>query len=137
MPKITLTDFVDIVSLSGTQKANKVKEIKRRGDYDHKLDFWRPLREELVQVHSRNHPKKSLPAFPATMVDKKKQANYSAVITGYTKWWGNKSLVWFPPPSTVYTAHGVDVSVKPELGLEINGTRHIVKLYLKAGSGSV
>jgi hypothetical protein len=41
-------------------------------------------------------------------------------------------MSWVEPPSEIYSRHGVEVSVNPELGLEINGRRHLVKIYFKA-----
>ena len=63
--------------------------------------------------------------------DQKKQGNYPSAVNGYKKWWGQKTLGWFSPPHTSYGQHGVEVIVNPELGLDVNGTRHLVKLYFK------
>jgi hypothetical protein len=52
-------------------------------------------------------------------------------VNGYRKWWGRKGLAWFVPPRTAYSQHGIEVIINPELGLDINGTRHLVKLYFK------
>ena len=46
MIKISLTDFVDIASKSGTPKATKVAQVKARPDYEPKFDFYRPIREK-------------------------------------------------------------------------------------------
>ena len=56
----------------------------------------------------------------------------SRSIDGYRKWWGKKILTWFEPPRNMYGHAGVDVAVNPELGLVVDGKRHIIKLYLKA-----
>jgi len=45
---------------------------------------------------------------------------------------GKKALKWFKPSSVIFSRSGVDVSINPELGLEINGDRHLIKLYLKS-----
>lgn len=39
MPRITLTDVVDITSKSGTPKATKVNQIKYRQAYSPQTDF--------------------------------------------------------------------------------------------------
>lgn len=131
MPKITLTDFVDIVSKSGTPKATKVAQVKNRPAYDPKTDFYKKVREAIVDTHQRGASKADLSAALSNLKDTKKQVNYPDVLQGYKKWWGKKTLSWFVPPSGTFTAHGVDVSINPELGLEINGTKHIIKLYFK------
>jgi hypothetical protein len=46
MIRVSLTDFVDIVSKSGTPKATKVAQVKKRGRYEPAVDFYKPLREK-------------------------------------------------------------------------------------------
>ena len=131
MPQISLTDLVDIVSKSGTPKATKVAQVKARPDYEPAFDFYKPLRECIVDTHRDGQDKKALNAFFANLADAKKRANYPTAIHGYKKWWGRKDLAWFDPPRSTYGQHGVEVMINPELGLEVNGTRHVIKLYFK------
>jgi hypothetical protein len=132
MPRITLTDFIDVVTKSGSPKATKVAQLKNRDLYDPATDFYKALREGIVQIHKNSGTKADLPVLLKGITDPKKAANYPAMLTGYRKWWGNKTLKWFAPNGATYTQSGIDVAVNPELGLDINGTRHIIKLFLKA-----
>jgi hypothetical protein len=132
MPQISLTDFVDIVSRSGTPKATKVAEVKNRPPYEPAFDFYKPLRDRIIDIHEKGKSKSDLAAVMAAVTDPKKITAYPDIIAGYRKWWGNKSLAWFDPPSHLFTQHGVDVSVNPELGLVVNANRHLIKLYFKA-----
>ncbi|NLE11487.1 MAG: hypothetical protein GX630_08245 [Actinobacteria bacterium] len=132
MPRISLTDFVDVVSKSGTPKANKVAQIKNRPEYAPAVDFYKPLREFIVDNHKSGLPKFAITSVLASITDPKKLSNYPAVAEGYRKWWGNKVLEWFDPAVGSFAAHGVDVVVNPELGLFVNGTPYVIKLYFKA-----
>ena len=38
---------------------------------------------------------------------------------------------WFKPPSAVWSYGGLNVRVNPELGLQLGGKKHIIKLYFK------
>lgn len=60
-----------------------------------------------------------------------KRQNYSEIINGYIAWWGNKKFIYHHLPKYTYSAHGIDVTINPELCLEFNGTKHIIKLYMK------
>jgi hypothetical protein len=131
MPKISLTDFVDIVSKAGTPKVTKVKEVKNRSEYSPAADFYKKVRECIVDAHQRSLPKAELAKLLAAITDARKLTHYPDVVRAYTKWWGHKNLVWFPPPNAVFSGHNIDVSVNPELGLRINGKPHIIKLYFK------
>jgi hypothetical protein len=132
VPKISLADFVDIVSKSGTPKATKVAQIKNRPKYEPATDFYKPIREFLIDVHKTDQGKFS-PEIPLALItDPKKLTNYPGVISGYLRWWGNKELNWFEPSVATFSAHGVDVAINPELGLIVNGTRYLIKLYFKS-----
>jgi hypothetical protein len=131
MPYLSLTDFVDVVSKAGSPKATKVSQIKNREKYSPATDFYKTLREGIVNIHESDSSKAALKEILGGLTDKKKIANYPSAIDGYKKWWGNKALGWFNPPNAKFSKHGFDISVNPELGLEFNGKRHVVKLYLK------
>jgi hypothetical protein len=132
MPKISLTDFVDIVSSSGVPKATRIRQIKSRGDYQPQFDFYKPLREAIQAMHRSGAPKSDLDKVLALLKDAKKLTNYPAAIKGYKKWIGSDAGVWFEPPKAELARHGVEVSVNPEIGLEKDGARQIIKLYFKA-----
>lgn len=132
MPKISLTDFVDVVSKSGSPKITKVKQIKNRPAYQPATDFYKPFREGLINLHANGKDRTSLDSIVSSLSDLKKVANYPELIDGYKKWWGKKAIGWFDPPRGVYSSAGVDIAVNPELGLVIDGKRVVVKLYNKA-----
>jgi len=41
MPEISLTDFVDFTSASGTSKLSKLKQFKSRPEYEPAFDFYK------------------------------------------------------------------------------------------------
>jgi hypothetical protein len=131
MPIISLTDFVDIVSKAGTPKANKVASVKERPEYEPAFDFYRTLREGIVQIHQSGRPKSDLDRILEKLADPKKIRNYPPLLEGYRKWWGKKSLVWYTPPRASYEHAGIQVNINPELGMSIDNVRHIIKLYFK------
>jgi len=130
--RISLTDFVDIVSKSGSPKATKVAQIKARPDYGPAIDFYKQFRDGVVAIHKASGSKSDVPKILSAVTEKNRLANYPVAIEGYKKWWGKKALKWFKPSSVIFSRSGVDVSINPELGLEINGDRHLIKLYLKS-----
>ena len=132
MPQLSLTDFVDVVSKSGTPKATKVSEVKHRPPYDPAFDFYKALRELIIGTHKSGHPKATLNSAITSISDPKKITAYPAIVAGYSKWWGRKALTWFDPQTSIFSLHGVDIIVNPELGLEINGQKHLIKLYFKS-----
>ena len=132
MPEISLTDFVDFVAKSGTPKLTHVRQIKSRGDYNPAEDFWRLLRTGIVKHHRTNEKdKKKLDAIIKDLTDSKKSGNYPNAIKQYKSFLGRKKIKWFKPPKNTWVFGDLELRVNPELGLVINGQRHIVKLYFK------
>lgn len=132
MPQLSLTDFVDIISRSGTPKAHKVAEVKNRPPYEPAFDFYKAIREHITTTHEKARPKAALATVLDQLRDPKKVKAYPEIVKGYRKWWGKKALRWFPTRSELYSQHGIDIAVNPELGLQIDGKKHLVKLYFKA-----
>jgi len=134
MIQISLTEFVDFVAKSGTPKLTVVRTVKDRHavGYDPKTDFYKPLRDGIVSLHKAGQPKTALDSLTNSLTDQKKITAYPDLVKGYKKFLGNKAVKWFKPPQSQWTFQGLAVSVNPEVGLEINGTRHAIKLYFKA-----
>lgn len=134
MPKLSLTDFVEVVTRSGSAKITKIAQIKHRPTYAPQADFYKAVRECIVEMHEKSLPKSHLSEMLAKLKDAKKITNYPGVAAGYTKWLGKRELVWFKPPHETFSDHGFEVSINPEVGLLIAGVPHIIKLYFKGES---
>jgi hypothetical protein len=132
MPQLSLTEFVDIVYASGILKALKVGQAKNRPPYDPARDFYKRIREDIIVAHQNDQGKTYIDGILPLLTDQKKMTDYPLIVAGYKKWWGKKSLIWFNPPSTSYSNSGVAITVNPELGLDVNGTPHLIKLHFKS-----
>lgn len=130
-PRLSLTEFIDVVTRSGIPKATAIRTIKANDTYSPASDFYKLLREHIVEVHRKGQPKASLRSILPSLTDHKKIANYPVALEGYAKWWGSKTVSWFEPPRATVTRHGVDLSIAPEIGLAFGGVRHVIKLYLR------
>jgi len=133
MPDISLTEFVDFVVASGSPKLTKVREIKRRHrlGYEPAADFWKRLREAIVDMHREGTPPKQLDTVIEEQTDQKKLTAYPKAVQGYRKFAGRKKWQWFDPPRATWSHHNLNIVVNPELGLVVNGKRFILKLYFK------
>lgn len=125
---VSLTTFVDFVCKAGTPKATVVRTCKRRGDYEVKTDFYKRVRDAIVEYHKNSTPIDA--TFPGC--DRKKLPHFTSVLAGHRKWRRHKKLKWFAPPTEVWASGELSVSINPELGLIINNAPHLVKLYFKA-----
>lgn len=130
--ELSLTDFVDFVCKSGSTKLTKVKQIKNREDYSPATDFYKALREGIQDIHRKNGKKKELKTILDRVSDPKKIKNYIESIDGYKKFWGRKEPIWFEPPMKHWIVSELDVRINPELGLEFDGKKYLIKLYFKS-----
>ncbi len=127
---VSLTTFVDFVCKAGTPKATVVRTWKNRDDYSIATDYYKQLRDAIVEFHKSGG---SVASVVANATEKKRD-NYQAIFDGHHKWAGKKKLAWFEPQSTFWNSGSLDVTVNPELGVEIKGVPHLIKLYFKAES---
>ncbi|MCW4469097.1 hypothetical protein OGH69_08990 [Flavobacterium sp. MFBS3-15] len=130
--KISLTDFLDFVNKSGSSKMTKVRQVKNRDDYHPSSDFYKPIRDGIVQNHQEDGGKAKLEEILEFLSDKKKIDNYPTAIKGYQKFWGRKKLKWFEPPFDHWKVGDLDIKINPEVGLLIDGVSYVIKLYFKA-----
>jgi len=135
MIEITLTQFVDFVLKSGSPKLTVVRHVKKQhGEgYSPQTDFYKPIRDALVELHRAGQPLTTLEQVLRGLTDKKKQTAYPVLVRGYKKFAARRALEWFGPPRKAWVVDDLSVSLNPELGLKIGGSPHLVKLYFKDG----
>ena len=131
MIDISLTDFIDYVSKIGTSKFTVVNQIHSRDEYHPAFDFWKPLREGIIDFHKFDKDKSELDNILNELTDKKKINRYPLLIESYKTFIGRKKIEWFDPPFKEWKTNDLRVRLNPELGLDINGNLYIIKLYFK------
>jgi hypothetical protein len=131
MARITLNDFAGIMLTTRlSTKLSKIRKIKNMQDYNPVTDFYKPLREQIIALHKKGLSLNTLSQIGQNLSDTKKLSNYPTIISSYQKWCRKKQLIWFSPPQTALRISGdVDIGINPELGLEIKGIPHLIKLY--------
>jgi len=128
---VSMTTFADFVMKSGTPKATVVKRWKHKPDYSPSTDYYRGLREAIVESHSTNSGFDPIDRAVANS-SQSRSSNYKAMAKSYKRWLGKKKPVWFQPNKRTWSANKIAVNVRPELGLDFSGTEHAIKLYFKA-----
>ncbi len=134
MIEVSMTTFVDFVASSGSSRLTSVRQAKRAyGEpYGPARDFYRPLREAIVAMHEAGAPEQSLDSALDNLTDPRKVAAYRECVTAYQRWCGQKRFVWVGTRSEDWQYGDLVIRVNPELGIRINGTAHVVKLYFKS-----
>ncbi|EYF06924.1 hypothetical protein [Chondromyces apiculatus] len=133
MDKISMTYFVDFVLKAGTPKLTGVREIKERKD-ELFTDFYRQVREAIVAMHRGNKSDRVLDDFLAAQTDERRRRIYPGIIAGYRKLLAGGKVTWFEPTVGTYRIGDLDINVNPELGLNIDGKPHLIKMYFRGES---
>jgi len=129
MERVSLTYFVDFVLKVGTPKLSGVKEFKEHR-YDHLTDFYKPLREAIVDMHEQGKPDRALDDFVLTLTDERKRRIFPGLIEGYRKF-VRPTMKWFTPPHGTLAVGDLEININPELGFEIDGTPYVIKTYFR------
>lgn len=135
--QVPLTSFIDYVLKSGTPKktcADKIK-VQLSEPYDPAKDYYKRFREAVQELHAGERDKKELVKIIGELPDKKLD-NYNAMVAGYKKFLGNKKTTWFVPNRKEWKYGNIEISINPELGLEWDDTKYLIKLYLKSDKPS-
>lgn len=134
MASVTLTTFMDYVVASGTRKITLVKNAKtqyKRG-YDPRTDFYKPLREGIIEMHRDGYDLSHLDGVLSRMTDAKKLTSYPKCIEGYAACLEGKRVDYSVCKPKKWASGGLEVRVNPELLLTIDGEPYMMKLYFKA-----
>ncbi|HEY6333009.1 MAG TPA: hypothetical protein VI756_27040 [Blastocatellia bacterium] len=110
-----------------------MKYIKSRGEYHRMYDFWKPLRERIVECHrSHDHDRGFMDGVLTGLTDAKKKTADPELVKMYKRFIGNKHFTYSTAPKVEWHHGRLRVRINPEMILTIGDQRVIIKLYFKA-----
>ncbi|PRR86009.1 hypothetical protein [Clostridium luticellarii] len=138
--KISMTSFTDFSLTTDSRKLNKVREIKNRArsTYTPATDYWKQLREEIVNINKNKLSLEHLKNLSNT-IDPKKRSNYIKAINGYIKFFKKylkDDFTFFAPKKDLWNYDTLSINVNPELGFVIDKKLYLIKLYFKEATTS-
>jgi hypothetical protein len=127
------TTFVDFVSATGTARITRVRAAKKFYDdpYSPERDYYKGFRDRVEVCFDSGWDAKSLTK-SLTIVDARKADNYEECRKGLTTWVGRKKVKMLSRVRGSWTSGTLQVTVNPELHLDLNGTPYVVKMHLKS-----
>lgn len=132
-PIASMANFTDFALSSGAPKVTLLSEFRRNRDSP-VTDFYKPLRETIVDIHKRGRdPAEAFAMLMMHVGDERAKRIYPEIIMGHGAFVGaHVPLPYFAPCTAAFPAGpGLSIAINPELGLVIAGVRHHVKLYLR------
>jgi hypothetical protein len=124
--KVPLSAFSTFVGATSSRKLQTIATLK--GGYDPRHDYWKQAREFLPRNHQNGGDKTKLDEFAQTITSNR-AGNYKVRLNTYKKWWGKHTITWTGGKSYVWKNGSVEVNVNPDLFVEIDGERYVLKLY--------
>ncbi|MED4569637.1 hypothetical protein P9302_09130 [Brevibacillus agri] len=131
--EIGLTQFIDFTLKQGASRISFVRQVRDQTDYHPGKDFWKELRDAIKQFHENGYSPDFLDSIVSKVHDRKKM-HYAEAIKQYKKFCRNKQIEWFEPGRSHWVSNGLYVRSSPEVGLIVNGSPYLVKLYFKEHS---
>lgn len=106
-----------------------VRRVYRTSDgtYDVRTDFYKRAREALRRLRGVD-PDLSELEMVARTASEKRRAHYRRVLGGFALWAEQRQLEFFSAPRGAWVDGDIEIPVNPELGLVIDGERHLMKL---------
>lgn len=140
---ISLTDFLTFnASKSQRAKRHIVSRIQNRPDYNPAFDFWLDLRRAIKKLPDNNQDLSVLDNLAISEPENKqnKRANYLKAVSSFKRFVKHESPEMFSTKDVknIWTMEDkLEVNVSPEIGMKINGTEYLVKIYFKVNNPNV
>ena len=128
MDRISITSLVDLLLETGPETdANAAKDRKA----DPLPEFYQLVADAIVDMHRRGLPQSVLDKVLDREPNPKRERVLERVIDGYRRFLAKGSMKWFEPPRASYVFGANEINVNPELGLAIDETPYVIKMYLR------
>jgi len=125
---ISLSRYVDFLMKTGAARATEVKSHQKEP-----FDLYAALKAHVEATLERGLPLDALDHVVTQVSDPRRQRLYPPLVAGLRKFLGKlPAYRWIRPPAVNYPiAAGFALRVNPELGLEVDGARHLIKLHCR------
>lgn len=126
--KISLTQFIHFkAAVSTGARASVVKRIKEN-NYSPAIDYWLDLRHSIKQF---SEGKISLEQLMSSVENEpqRKRANYRKAVKRFSNFISKNNASFFPVSKSSWSYSGLTITTSPELGMNINGSKSLVKIF--------
>lgn len=129
--KISSTDYIDYVIRTGSKKVTKVKSIFNRPEYHPAFDYYKQLREVIIQVLKAKGDEKKILDFIENAAHPNKRDHYKSVTKGFFRFLKKYEFEPLPDQKGEWNYKSLIISVNPEISLQIGESKFFIKFYFK------
>ena len=133
MKSISLTQYLTFTGKVSTEaKLNAVKKIKYDSSYSPATDYWKLLRDKVFEVRSTGSDIEQIRSVLLSVSNDSKKANYERDINKLIGFFKNRKVQHFDTGSaSIKMSDDLSLNANPEIGLYIDGTPYLLKIYYK------
>lgn len=128
MDRISITSLVDLLIEAGPDGDSSATKDRKA---DPLPEFYQMARDAIIEMHRRDLPDQVLDQVLEHEPNPKRQRVLERFIHGYRRFLGTGDMKWFEPPKTSFSFGPADIDINPELGLAIDETPYVIKMYLR------
>ncbi|NQW18337.1 MAG: hypothetical protein HQ478_12710 [Chloroflexi bacterium] len=131
MPNVSITerDLARFITAPANERLEIVRDMRERGGYDRRRDFYGPVRDAIQQVHRSGDPVADLSAIAKGQKDPRKQKNYPGITGPYVTEWEELNGSFFGTDPAAIVNDDITVRSRAEIGVETGGRRYLTKLW--------
>lgn len=133
MERVPLPTFVEFVFTAGKPRIQVAKTFKDHR-YDHLADFYKPLREAIIDTHAGGKPLSALDDFLRMLTDERKRRVFPGLVEAYRKWFHASPKRWIAPPRSMLPIGDLEIDIAPPLGFEIDGRPTFIYLHFSGAT---
>ncbi len=131
MPNVIVFErFADFLIKKQQYKKSYVHNVIQKGIYKPEQDYYLKLRQKLITLFKKNIPLSELDNI-LKKIASTKFSNYEILIDQIQNFMQGKKYSWITPPRNAIVYAGLELTVNPEIGLNINNETYLIKMYFK------
>ena len=138
MPKVALSQFANFYEARPTGQVKVVRQVREQ-QASHEMfqrhNFYGLFRNEIRRTHLSSGDIRDfedrLPAFVSNLNDGRKQQPYLELGRAYVDYWKSRSGELFPVQPFIVEINGLEVRVRPEVGIRVRGDDEVLHLWFR------
>ena len=138
MPRIALSQFANFYEVRPAGQVKIVRQVREQlanPDMFRRHNFYGLFHDQLRKTHLSSSDirdfEDSLPAFVSNLNDARKQQPYLELGKAYVNYWKSRSGELFVAQPVIVEINGLEVRVRPEVGIHVGGDAEVLHLWFK------
>ena len=138
MPRVALSQFANFYEARPAGQVKVVRQVREQlasPEMFRRYNFYGLFHDQLRRTHLRSRDIRDfedrLPSFVSNLQDARKQQPYLELGEAYVDYWKSRTGELFVARPVVININGLEVRVRPEVGIRAGGNAQVLHLWFK------